>query len=233
MKDETLLSPELLLQAYRAGVFPMSESRDDPEIFWVDPRMRGIIPIDGFHISRSLAKYMRGGGFYATANTSFTKVVSACADRDETWINETIFGLYTQLHRQGHAHSVEIWKDYQLVGGVYGVAIGGAFFGESMFSRATNGSKMALVYLVHRLQRQGYTLFDTQFLTPHLATLGAIEIPREDYHKKLIDALPRTVSFGDRGAMQLMTTQCNAAPKHRIADDPAHEARAPKQSTSP
>jgi len=142
--------------------------------------------------------------------------------RDETWINDTIYGLYAQLHRQGHAHSVEVWQEYQLVGGVYGVAIGGAFFGESMFSRAKNGSKMALVYLVHRLQRQGYTLFDTQFLTPHLESLGAIEISREAYHKRLIDALPRTVSFGDRGAMHLMTTKHTEAPTHHSADDPSH-----------
>jgi len=222
MRDETPLTPELLLQAYRVGVFPMSESRDDPEIFWVDPRMRGIIPIDGFHISRSLHKALRNRGFYATANTSFTKVVTGCADRPDTWINDKIFGLYAALHRQGHAHSVEVWKDYQLVGGVYGVAIGGAFFGESMFSTATNASKVALAYLVHRLQQQGYVLFDTQFLTPHLASLGGIEIPKSDYQKRLIDALPRPVHFGESGNMALMTTKRSAAPTHHSADDPSH-----------
>lgn len=221
MKDEAPLTPELLLHAYRVGVFPMSESRDDPDVFWVDPRQRGIIPIDGFHISRSLVRYMRKSGCYATANTSFTKVVTACADRDETWINDTIFGLYAAIHRQGNAHSVEIWHEHQLVGGVYGVAIGGAFFGESMFSKITNGSKMALVYLMNRLQRQGFTLMDTQFLTPHLASLGGIEISREDYQKRLIDALPRPVQFGDSGEMRLMTTKCSAAPTHHNVDDPS------------
>lgn len=222
MRDETPLTPELLLQAYRVGVFPMSESRDDPEVFWVDPRQRGIIPIDGFHISRSLAKTLRNKEFYATANTSFTRVVHGCADRDETWINETIFGLYATLHRQGHAHSVEVWRNHDLVGGVYGVAIGGAFFGESMFSRATNASKVALAFLVSRLQQQGYVLFDTQFLTPHLASLGGIEISRDTYHTRLIDALPRPAQFGESGAMTLMTPQGNATPRRHNADDPLH-----------
>lgn len=167
----------------------MAESRDDPEIHWVDPRLRGIIPLDGFHISRSLARRIRRGGYQATVDTDFAGVVTACAAREETWINDEIFRLYLDLHRMGHAHSQEIWQGGELIGGVYGVVLGRAFFGESMFSSATDGSKLALAHLVARLRAGGFELFDTQFLTPHLASLGAVEIPRAEYHRRLAEAL--------------------------------------------
>lgn len=196
MRDETpALTPELLLQAYRSGVFPMSESRDDPDVFWVRPRLRGVLPLDRFHISRSLARALRRGHFTPTMNTAFSDVVRACANRDETWINDTIFDLYVALHRRGDAHSMEIWEDGQLVGGVYGVTIGAAFFGESMFSTQTDASKAALAYLTYHLQDIGFKLFDTQFITDHLASLGAIEIPRLAYENALEDALARPVKF--------------------------------------
>ena len=196
MKDgAATLTPDLLLQAYQAGVFPMSEGRDDPEVFWVDPRMRGVIPLDGFRISRSLARTLRRGAFTVTVDRAFEEVLRGCADRDETWINATIFDLYTALHARGFAHSIEVWNDAQLVGGVYGVTIGAAFFGESMFSKATDASKVALAYLVDRLRLGGYQLFDTQFMTPHLASLGAVEISRDLYKKKLAEALAKEASF--------------------------------------
>lgn len=200
MKDApTGLTPELLLQAYQAGVFPMSEGRDDPNVFWVDPTMRGIIPLDGFHISRSLARHMRRGSFDVTYDQAFEDVVKGCADRPETWINGPIFDLYVALHRQGYAHSIEIWQDARLVGGVYGVTIGAAFFGESMFSRVTDASKVALAHLVDRLRMTGYALFDTQFITPHLASLGGIEVPRREYREILAEALNRDTDFTTPG----------------------------------
>ncbi len=190
MKDDNfVLTPALLLNAYAAGVFPMSEGRDDPEIFWVDPRRRGVLPLNGLHISRSLAKRMRRGGYVVTLNTDFAGVVDACADRPETWINAEIRRLYLMLHDLGHAHSLEVWQDGALIGGVYGVTLGAAFFGESMFSRATDGSKLALVHLSDHLRRCGFVLFDTQFITDHLASLGAIEISRATYRSHLELAL--------------------------------------------
>lgn len=173
----------------------MAEHRDDPDVFWVDPKLRGILPLDGFHVSRSLARRMRRGGFQVTLNRDFAGVVTACADRDVTWINDTIFDLYLQLHDNGFAHSLELWDGPRLIGGVYGVTLGAAFFGESMFSRATDASKIALAYLVDHLRATGFTLFDTQFITPHLATLGAVEIPRASYHKKLTKALNSKADF--------------------------------------
>ncbi len=173
----------------------MAESRDDPDIHWVDPRLRGIFPLDGFHISRSLARRIRRGDYQAKVDTDFAGVVSACAAREETWINDEIFRLYLDLHRMGHAHSQEIWHGGRLIGGVYGVVLGRAFFGESMFSAATDGSKLALAHLVARLQAGGFQLFDTQFLTPHLASLGAIEIPRAEYHRRLAEALTGKARF--------------------------------------
>jgi len=200
LKDGTpTLTPDLLLQAYQVGVFPMSEGRDDPEVFWVDPRMRGVIPLDRFLISRSLARTLRRDAFTVTVDRAFEDVVRGCADRDETWINATIFDLYTALHERGFAHSIEVWNDAQLVGGVYGVTIGAAFFGESMFSKATDASKVALAYLVDRLRLGGYQLFDTQFMTPHLASLGAVEIPRDQYKAKLAEALAKEASFAIPG----------------------------------
>ncbi|MEM7074806.1 MAG: leucyl/phenylalanyl-tRNA--protein transferase [Pseudomonadota bacterium] len=197
-EDDPLLSPRQLLRAYASGIFPMAESREDPGMFWVDPRRRGILPLDGFHISRSLARRIRRGGYDVTLNHCFAEVLDACADRPETWINPDIRALYTALHRIGHAHSFELWQDKVLAGGVYGVTLGGAFFGESMFSRRTDGSKLALAHLVAHLRQCGFTLFDTQFLTPHLARLGAIEVPRAVYRAQLAEALDRKADIRSR-----------------------------------
>lgn len=189
------VTPELLLEAYRAGVFPMAEHRDDPEVFWVDPRKRGVFPLDGFHISRSLAKALRRDDYTVTRNTAFVDVIDACADRSETWINHDIRFLYEELHNRGHAHSLEVWDGHHLIGGIYGVTIGAAFCGESMFSRRRNGSKIALAWLVDLLVRSGFVLFDTQFITSHLASLGAIEISRNEYRRQLALALRKTADF--------------------------------------
>ena len=189
------LTPELLLHGYSVGIFPMSESRDDPEIFWVDPQRRGILPLDGFHISRSLARAMRRSTWTITTDHDFRGVLDGCADRPDTWINAEIRALYIALHERGQAHSLEVWEDGTLVGGVYGVVLGSAFFGESMFSRRTNASKIALACLVDRLRQGGFTLFDTQFITDHLASLGAVEISRAQYLAHLADAKERSASF--------------------------------------
>ncbi|ATG49635.1 leucyl/phenylalanyl-tRNA--protein transferase [Celeribacter ethanolicus] len=183
------LTPELILQAYANGVFPMAESRDDDSLFWVDPRDRGILPLDGFHISRSLARLIRQDRYRVTLNRDFIGVMEGCADREETWINATIFDLYCELHDMGFGHSVELWDEDRLVGGTYGLALGTAFFGESMFSRVPSASKIVLAYLVARLRLTGFTLFDTQFLTEHLASLGGIEISRAEYRVRLRKAL--------------------------------------------
>jgi leucyl/phenylalanyl-tRNA--protein transferase len=189
------LDPETLLQAYAMGIFPMAEGREDPEIHWVDPRRRGIMPLDGFHISRSLARTLRQTPLTVTVDQDFDAVVSACAERPETWISHRIQHLYGQLHRRGFAHSIEVRDGPALVGGVYGVTLGGAFFGESMFSRVTDASKIALAHTVHRLRAGGFQLFDTQFLTPHLASLGGVEITRADYHRRLATALATPANF--------------------------------------
>ncbi|MBO6604213.1 MULTISPECIES: leucyl/phenylalanyl-tRNA--protein transferase [Paracoccaceae] len=189
------LTADLLLRAYAAGIFPMSESRNDPDLFWVDPQRRGIIPLNGFHISRSLARRIRAAPFDIRVNTDFKGTVAGCADRDETWINAEIFELYQQLHAAGYAHSMEVWDGPVLVGGVYGVTLGAAFFGESMFSRRTDASKIALAYLVSRLRYGGFQLFDTQFVTDHLIRLGAVEIPRAEYHRRLERALDWEADF--------------------------------------
>ena len=189
------LTPDLLLKAYALGVFPMAESRADPDVFWVDPQRRGILPLDTFHISRSLARRLRRGGVEIAVNRDFAATVEGCADRPETWINDTIRDLYLALHASGFAHSLEVWRDGRLVGGVYGVTLGGAFFGESMFSRETDASKVALAYLVDRLRQAGFALFDTQFITPHLRSLGGREIPRAAYHRLLSAALGRRCDF--------------------------------------
>lgn len=189
-QDEDGITPELLLQAYMSGIFPMAESRDDPELFWVDPRRRGVFPLDRFHISRSLARRLRRPDYRVTTDQDFMGVIEGCADRPETWINEEIAGLYDALFQRGHAHSLEVRAlDGTLIGGVYGVTLGRAFFGESMFSRRKDASKIALAWLVDRLRLAGFTLFDTQFLTEHLASLGAEEITRADYHAQLAEAL--------------------------------------------
>lgn len=186
-----------MLRGYAAGVFPMSEGRDDPEVFWVDPQHRGIIPLDGFRISRSLRRAILRGDYRISVNEDFAGVVAGCADRAETWINGTISDLYAQLHQSKRAHSLEVWRDDQLIGGVYGVTLGAAFFGESMFSRARDASKIALAYLVDRLRMARFTLFDTQFITDHLASLGGVEIERASYHDKLGEAVQRPANFAE------------------------------------
>jgi len=195
----TELTPELLLHAYASGVFPMAESRDDEQLFWVDPDERGIIPLDGLHISRSLRKTVRKRRFDIRCNSAFTEVMLGCAatadDREDTWINSEIIRLYTGLHQMGFAHSVEAWRQGQLAGGLYGVSLGGVFFGESMFSRQTDASKVALVHLVARLRFSGFVLLDTQFVTSHLRTLGAVEIPRAVYKQRLNKALNLSCRF--------------------------------------
>lgn len=173
----------------------MAESAESAELHWVEPKRRGILPLDGFHISRSLAKEMRRGGFEIVANRDFAGVVAGCADRPETWINAQIFDLYLALHRMGHAHSLELWEDGALKGGTYGVTLGRAFFAESMFSRRRSASKIVLAHLVERLRARGFMLLDTQFITPHLATLGGIEISRADYQTRLTEALQGEATF--------------------------------------
>ncbi|MCC5962075.1 MAG: leucyl/phenylalanyl-tRNA--protein transferase [Rhodobacteraceae bacterium] len=183
------LTPEMLLQAYRIGVFPMAERRDDPTIYWFDPPRRGVLPLRGFHLSRSLRRRLRQAPFAMTLNADFAGVIAGCAARDETWINAEIARLFTALHARGEAHSLEVWEKDTLVGGVYGLAIGGLFCGESMFSRRTDASKLALACLVTHLDACGFRLFDTQYLTDHLASLGGVEISRAAYHAQLAPAL--------------------------------------------
>ncbi len=194
-KDAAIITPELLLHAYSVGVFPMSHGGDDDEIFWVDPAERGILPLDSFHISKSLARGLRKEEYRIAVNIDFQAVVAACAEREKTWINQEIFDLYRMLHHMGFAHSLELYETGELIGGVYGVAIGGAFFGESMFSRRPSASKIALAYLVDRLNIGGFQLFDTQFMTDHLQTLGGIEISRANYQTHLETALTKPADF--------------------------------------
>ncbi|MGI9481879.1 MAG: leucyl/phenylalanyl-tRNA--protein transferase [Hyphomicrobiales bacterium] len=187
------ITPQILLQAYTAGIFPMAESADDSALYWIDPDKRGVFPFEKFHVSRRLRRSIRQEPFSIRINTDFEGVIEACGKcqvgRTTTWINSRIRALYGQLFRMGFCHTVECWKDGELVGGLYGVHIGGAFFGESMFSAHTDASKIALVYLVARLKAGGFTLLDTQFITPHLSSMGACEIDREDYHELLEKAL--------------------------------------------
>ena len=190
-----VITPALLLRAYAAGVFPIAESRDDPKLHWMEPQRRGIFPINGFHISRSLRTQILRANYQITVNRNFAAVLAGCADRPSTWINGPISALYLDLHAMGYAHSLEVWRDDALIGGVYGVHLGAAFFGESMFSRATGGSKLALAYLMHRLHAGGFQLFDTQYLTPHLASLGAVEIPKSEYQARLGAALGHSGDF--------------------------------------
>lgn len=185
----TKLTAEFLIRAYAMGVFPMAESSTSPDIQWIDPHDRGIIPMDGLHISRSLRKTLLKMDYQVRLNSDFMATMRACADREDTWINDDIFKAYGQLHDLGHAHSLEIWDEGKMVGGVYGVSLGTGFFGESMFSRRPSGSKIALAWLFAILRNSGFTLFDTQFLTDHLATMGGIEIPRDSYQSLLQDAL--------------------------------------------
>lgn len=189
------LSPELMLRAYAAGIFPMSEGAHDPTIFWVDPQRRGVMPLDRLHVSRSLRRRIRRGGFEIRVNRDFPGVVAGCADRDPTWINADLARVYGTLHDLGFAHSVEVWEDDTLSGGIFGIALGGAFFGESMFSRRRDASKLAMVWLVARLRAGGFALFDTQFTTDHLTSLGGAEIPRVSYRAQLADALAKRADF--------------------------------------
>lgn len=187
------------MRAYQWGLFPMGENRDDPTIYWVDPEVRGILPLDGFHVPRRLARSLRRAPFDITVDRAYGAVIDACSEaaprRQTTWINGRIVELYNDLFDMGYAHSVECWRDGKLVGGLYGVAIGGAFFGESMFSRASDASKAALVHLVERLRHGGYALLDTQFVTDHLAQFGTVEVVRGEYLQLLARALRRTGDF--------------------------------------
>ena len=183
------LDPRLLLQGYATGIFPMADSREAHELFWVEPKNRAIIPLGGFHLSRSLRRTLRSGRFDVTHDRDFAGVIAACADRDETWINDELEHAMIALHGSGHSHSIEVWEGDALVGGLYGVKLGRAFFGESMFSRRTDASKVALAWLVARLKVGNFTLLDCQFMTEHLASLGAISISREAYVALLSVAL--------------------------------------------
>jgi len=196
MKGLTL---DRLVGAYAHGIFPMAREREDSRLYWVDPEQRGILPLDSFHLPRRLARTLRQTSIEIRCDTAFEAVIQTCGaaapDRPESWINAEIITLFGALHRLGLAHSVESWHEGELVGGLYGLALGGAFFGESMFSRATDASKLALVHLVARLRRGGFTLLDTQFITEHLRQFGAIEIPRAAYHHRLAAALAHSAHF--------------------------------------
>ena len=199
-RHSPVITSDTILRAYAAGLFPMAEDADDDTLFWVDPERRGVFPLDGLHISRSLAKVIRADAFTTVVDRDFDGVIAACAearpDRADTWINAPIRRLFGELFRRGRVHTVEAYRDGALVGGLYGLHIGGAFFGESMFHRATDASKVCLVHLAARLVAGGFTLLDTQFITPHLATLGAVEIPKADYLARLADATAReTATF--------------------------------------
>jgi len=196
----TDITADLLLKAYAYGVFPMAKSRADDKVFWVQPKQRGVIPLEKFHVSRSMRKFLRRGDVTVSIDTAFAAVLEGCAEpkpgRQETWINAKIVELFTELHAAGFAHSIEVWRGPELVGGLYGLAMGAAFFGESMFSRAENGSKTALCHLVGIMKRGGFTLLDTQFITDHLARFGAVEIPQKDYLAQLGAALSQQAHFG-------------------------------------
>jgi leucyl/phenylalanyl-tRNA--protein transferase len=195
----TVLTPQILLGAYASGIFPMAESRHDQDLYWIDPDVRGVIPLTDFHIPKRLRRTLRNGPYDIRADTDFVGVIRGCAEhtrtRPDTWINAEIEGLYNALFDMGFAHSVEIWQDGELVGGLYGVSLGGAFFGESMFARARDASKVALCHLAARLRKSGYTLLDTQFLTQHLRQFGAIEIDRPDYKQRLATAIKVAAVF--------------------------------------
>lgn len=197
--DSVEITPDILLRAYAAGVFPMAESADDPGIFWVEPRERGIVPLDGFHVGRRLSRTVRSDAFTIDFDRDFEGVIAGCAepapDREKTWINKRIHDLYGELFRLGHCHTVEAYLDGELVGGLYGVDLGGAFFGESMFHRVRDASKVALVHLVARLSHCGYSLLDTQFVTEHLTQFGAIDVPRRIYKGMLADAIAKPANW--------------------------------------
>jgi leucyl/phenylalanyl-tRNA--protein transferase len=223
-QDPFEITPQVLLRAYSIGMFPMAEGADDPTLFWVDPEERGIFPLDGLIVSRSLAKVVRSDRYTVLIDHDFPAVIDACAgggdDRPKTWINERIRKLYRDLYERGFVHTVEVYDaQHQLVGGLYGVQIGAAFFGESMFHRARDASKVALVHLVARLRAAGCMLLDTQFVTPHLASLGAIEVPRDTYHRMLDAAIgepadfyvwPKDETVSGRKALQALETELKA-----------------------
>lgn len=192
---------DLLLRAYASGVFPMAEAADDPEIFWVRPEMRGVIPLDEFHIPKSLSKTLRQGRFEIRFDSDFQGVINGCAEartgRQSTWINEPIREAYAELFARGNCHTVEAWREERLVGGLYGVSLGRVFFGESMFSRETDASKVCLAHLVERLKSRGFVLLDTQFTTEHLKRFGAVDVPRAKYELMLEEALHGEASFAD------------------------------------
>ncbi len=195
------VTPELMLRAYRVGLFPMAETRRGQRLYWLDPEQRGILPLDGFHLPRRLLRTVVSGPYQVTANQAFAQVITQCAaaapGREDTWINADIERLFFELHRQGHAHSVETWSEGTLVGGLYGVSLGGVFFGESMFSVGRDASKVALVHLVARMRLGGYALLDTQFVTSHLAQFGAIEVPRDAYKAMLASAVQQTAIWSE------------------------------------
>jgi len=197
--DSILLTPDLVLRAYAAGIFPMAESRGDAAVHWVEPRQRGIIPLDGFHVPSRLARLVRSDRFEVRVNHDFDAVIEACAapapGREVTWINATIRRLYRELFSIGHCHTVEVWRDGRLVGGLYGVHLGAAFFGESMFHRMTDASKVALVHLVGRLRAGGFHLLDAQFMTEHLKQFGTIEVPQQSYLRLLRPAIAAKGDF--------------------------------------
>lgn len=207
------LDPRLLLRGYAAGIFPMADSREAGDIFWVEPRSRAILPLDRFHLSRSLARRVRSRRFVVTVDTAFGDVLGACARRSETWINEQIERATLGLHATGHAHSIETWRDGTLVGGLYGVKLGGAFFGESMFSTETDASKVALAWLVARMKVGGFSLLDCQFMTGHLESLGAVTVSRERYGQLLSSALgSRSTASAARGGTSVTGGDAASAP---------------------
>ena len=213
----TTITPQILLKAYAAGIFPMAESAEDDALYWIDPDKRGVLPLDSFHVPRRLRRTVRSGQFEIKVDENFEGVIGACArdlpGRDSTWINSRIKSLYAQLFRMGFCHTVEAWRDGRLVGGLYGVKIGAAFFGESMFSLERDASKVALVHLVARLVHGGFELLDTQFVTDHLARFGTLEVDRETYHRMLEPALQKDGDFhsfcedGDPGAVLQLVSQ--------------------------
>ena len=215
----TRLDPRLLLQGYATGIFPMADSRDAGELFWVEPRNRAIIPLESFHVSRSLRRTLRSGRFTVTHDRDFASVIAACADREETWINAELEHAMIALHGSGHAHSIEVWQDDALAGGLYGVKLGRAFFGESMFSRRTDASKAALAWLVARLKAGNFTLLDCQFMTEHLASMGAISIPRETYVALLSAALGGGVAAEGVAALAGGAASSSGAPPDFAALD--------------
>ncbi len=221
------LSPDLVLRAYRAGLFPMAEDRDSPILHWLDPPRRGILPLDGFHLPRRLHRTLRAGPYTITADADFAATVQLCAaplpGRPQTWINSQIESVFNSLHRAGYAHSIECWLGTEMVGGLYGVALGAAFFGESMFSTARDASKVALVHLVARLRLGGFTLLDTQFVTTHLAQFGAREVPRAHYRAMLAAALARPGRFPAKPDPQSLAREfAHLAAPPRGAHTPPH-----------